>query len=162
MSSDKLTSAKRRKATGSQASLGMDNEMEMSSRPASAHSRNAAWSAENDVTDDIDFSPRAGATAVDVAPTGMEAEPVSHQKQIVTDVRAGEEEENVPVSCWTRFKRIVRSKFALNVHFVASCFAHISCNIHGASSKLRDNFLFKFLLYALRVLKIRLNIFVSS
>lgn len=131
MSSDKLTSAtKRRKATESQASLGIDNQMEMSPRPASAHSRNA-WSAENDVTDDIDFPPRAsGATAVDVAPTGMEAETVSHQKQISTDGRAGEEEQNVPVGCWTRFKRIIRSKYTDNDTFCyyLSYFANNSCN----------------------------------
>ena len=111
MSSEKLTNTKRRKQSGSQVSLGQDHPMEMSSRPASAYSR-SAWN-ENDVTDDIDFSPRATATAVDVSPTGMEAEPVSHQKQMPADARAGVEERSVPVGCWTRFKRIVRSKFAL-------------------------------------------------
>lgn len=114
MSTEKLTSAKRRKATGSQASVGIDNTMEMASRPASAHSK-SAWSREDDVTDDIDFPLRATATAVDVAPTGMEAEPVSHQKQMPADLRAGEEERNVPVGCWTRFKRIVRSKYTVPV-----------------------------------------------
>lgn len=113
MSSEKLTNTKRRKQSGSQVSLGQDRPMELSSRPASAYSRNA-WSAENDVTDDIDYSPRATATAVDVSPTGMEAEPVAHQKQMPVDVRAGVEERNVPVGCWTRFKRIVRSKFAIS------------------------------------------------
>lgn len=111
MSSEKLTNTKRRKQSGSQVSLGQDHPMEMSSRPASAYSR-SAWN-ENDVTDDIDFSPRATATAVDVSPTGMEAEPVSHQKQMPADVRAGVEERSVPVGCWTRFKRIVRSKLPL-------------------------------------------------
>ncbi len=118
MSSENLTNTKRRKQSGSQISLGQDHPMEMSSRPASAYSRNA-WN-ENDVTDDIDFSPRATATAVDVSPTGMEAEPVAHQKQMPADVRAGAEERNVPVGCWTRFKRIVRSKFTIISFTLAS------------------------------------------
>lgn len=108
MSSEKLTSAKRRKQSNSQVSLGQDGPMEMTSRPASAYSRNA-WS-ENDVTDDIDFSPRLTATAVDVSPTAMEAEPVAHQKQMPADARGGVQERSVPVGCWTRFKRILRSK----------------------------------------------------
>ncbi|KXJ23969.1 polycystic kidney disease 2-like 1 protein [Exaiptasia diaphana] len=110
------SSAKRRNRPGSQASLGMsmNDDMEMSEkgRPQSSHSRNA-WSDDDLLTgqggDDIDFtSPRAPASAaVDVIPSAMEAEPVSHQKRVPADVRAPGA-KNVPVGCWTRFKRIVR------------------------------------------------------
>ena len=109
------SSAKRRNRPSSQASLGMsmNDDMEMSEkgRPQSSHSRNA-WSDDDLLTgqgDDIDFaSPRAPASAaVDVIPSAMEAEPVSHQKRVPADVRAPGA-KNVPVGCWTRFKRIVR------------------------------------------------------
>ncbi|EDO47023.1 predicted protein [Nematostella vectensis] len=93
----------------------MNDEMEMhekSGRPASSNSR-AAWSEDDLLTgqggDEIDFSsPRAPASAaVDVMPSAMEAEPVSHQKRIAADVRVPGA-KNVPVGCWTRFKRIIR------------------------------------------------------
>lgn len=109
MNSEKLVNTKRRKHSGSQISLGIDRPIEMVSRPTSTYSR-TAWE-ENDVTDDVDFSPRTAVTTVDVPPTGMEAEPVAHQKQVPTDVRAGLQRRHVPVGFWTRLKRIVRSKF---------------------------------------------------
>lgn len=107
-------SAKRRNRSGlgSQASLGMNlnDELEMheKSRPPSSHSR-SAWSDAGG--DEIDFSPRAPASAaVDLSvPSAMEQEPVSHQTRVPTDVRAPGT-KNVPVGCWTRFKRIIRGK----------------------------------------------------
>ncbi|XP_031573831.1 polycystic kidney disease 2-like 1 protein isoform X2 [Actinia tenebrosa] len=111
-----MSTAKRRGRPGSQASLGlsMNDDMEMSEkgRPQSSLSRNA-WSDDDLLNgpggDDVDFSsPRAPASAaVDVIPSAMESEPVSHQKQVPADVRAPGA-KNVPVGCWTRFKRIVR------------------------------------------------------
>lgn len=106
-------SAKRRnRGIGSQASLGtnLNDELEMheKSRPSSAHSRNA-WS--DDILsgghDEIDFSPRAPASAAVDLPSAMEREPVNHQTRVPTDVRAPGT-KNVPVGCWTRFKRILR------------------------------------------------------
>lgn len=109
-------SAKRRNRSGlgSQASLGMNmnDELEMheKSRPPSSHSRNA-WS--DDLLggghDEIDFSPRAPASATVDLPSAMTHEPVSHQGRVPTDVRAPGT-KNVPVGCWTRFKRIIRGK----------------------------------------------------
>ncbi|XP_073252460.1 polycystin-2-like protein 1 [Porites lutea] len=107
-------SAKRRNRSGlgSQASLGtnLNDELEMheKSRPPSSHSRNA-WS--DDLLggghDEIDFSPRAPASAAVDLPSAMEQEPVNHQNRVPTDVRAPGT-KNVPVGCWTRFKRIIR------------------------------------------------------
>ncbi|XP_068718371.1 polycystin-2-like protein 1 [Montipora capricornis] len=107
-------SAKRRNrgGIGSQASLGtnLNDELEMheKSRPSSAHSRNA-WT--DDILsgghDEIDFSPRAPASAAVDLPSAMEREPVNHQTRVPTDVRAPGT-KNVPVGCWTRFKRILR------------------------------------------------------
>lgn len=115
-----MSETKRRNRAGdSQTSLGvnMNDEFELGdvrkTRPSSSHSRNA-WS-EADMngpgSDDVDFSPRApaSATAVDV-PSAMEAEPVAHARHITADVRAPGT-KNVPVGCGTRFKRIIRSKF---------------------------------------------------
>ena len=108
-------SAKRRnRGIGSQASLGtnLNDELEMheKSRPSSAHSRNA-WS--DDILsgghDEIDFSPRAPASAAVDLPSAMEREPVNHQTRVPTDVRAPGT-KNVPVGCWTRFKRILRGE----------------------------------------------------
>ena len=105
-------SAKRRNrgGLGSQASLGDELEMhEKRSRPPSSHSRNA-WS--DDIGgghDEIDFSPRAPASAAVDLPSAMEQEPVSHATRVPTDVRAPGT-KNVPVGCWTRFKRIIRGK----------------------------------------------------
>lgn len=109
-------SAKRRNRSGlgSQASLGtnLNDELEMheKSRPPSSHSRNA-WS--DDLLggghDEIDFSPRAPASAAVDLPSAMEQEPVNHQSRVPTDVRAPGT-KNVPVGCWTRFKRIIRGK----------------------------------------------------
>lgn len=107
-------SAKRRArgGIGSQASLGtnLNDELEMheKSRPSSAHSRNA-WSDEpfGGGHDEIDFSPRAPASAALDLPSAMEREPVKLQTRVPADVRAPGT-KNVPVGCWTRFKRIVR------------------------------------------------------
>lgn len=107
----------RRNRPSSQASLGMsmNDDMEMSEkgRPQSSQSRNA-WSDDDLLTgqgDDVDFaSPRAPpSAAVDVIPSAMEAEPAAYQKRVPADVRAPGA-KNVPVGCWTRFKRIVRGK----------------------------------------------------
>ncbi|XP_074619746.1 polycystin-2-like protein 1 [Acropora palmata] len=108
------SSAKRRArgGIGSQASLGtnLNDELEMheKSRPSSAHSRNA-WSDEplGGGHDEIDFSPRAPASAALDLPSAMEREPVKLQTRVPADVRAPGT-KNVPVGCWTRFKRIVR------------------------------------------------------
>ena len=118
-----MSSAKQRRTPrpGSQASLSasLHDELEMheKTRPGSAHSRNA-WSTGNDVFgggDEIDFSPRAPASAaVDLSessPSGMAAEPVAHQRRITADARAPGTQQ-VPVGCWTRFKRIVRGRDA--------------------------------------------------
>ena len=59
--------------------------------------------------DEIDFSPRAPASAAVDLPSAMEQEPVNHQSRVPTDVRAPGT-KNVPVGCWTRFKRIIRGK----------------------------------------------------
>lgn len=113
-------SAKRRTRAGglgSQASLGNELEMhEKSSRPPSSHSRNA-WSDDllSGGHDEIDFSPRAPASAAVDLPSAMEQEPVNHQARVPADVRAPGT-KNVPVGCWTRFKRIIRGK---NCFFVA-------------------------------------------
>lgn len=100
-------SAKRRTrggGLGSQASLGDELEMdEKNSRPPSSLSRNA-WSGGHD---EIDFSPRAPASAAVDLPSAMEQEPVNHQARVPADVRAPGT-KNVPVGCWTRFKRIIR------------------------------------------------------
>lgn len=109
-------SAKRRNRSGlgSQASLGMNmnDELEMheKSRPSSSHSRNA-WSDDllSGGHDEIDFSPRAPASAAVDLPSAMEGEPANHQTRVPTDVRAPGT-KNVPVGCWTRFKRIIRGK----------------------------------------------------
>lgn len=106
-------SAKRRNrgGLGSQASLGDELEMHEKSRPPSSHSRNA-WS--DDLLgggghDEIDFSPRAPASAAVDLPSAMEQEPVNHQGRVPADVRAPGT-KNVPVGCWIRFKRIIRGK----------------------------------------------------
>lgn len=107
-------SAKRRTrgGIGSQASLGtnLNDELEMheKSRPSSAHSRNA-WSDDplGGGHDEIDFSPRAPASAAVDLPSAMESEPVKLQTRVPADVRAPGT-KNVPVGCWTRFKRIIR------------------------------------------------------
>ena len=82
-------------------------------RPSS-HSRNA-WS--DDLLggghDEIDFSPRAPASAAVDLPSAMEQEPVNHQNRVPTDVRAPGT-KNVPVGCWTRFKRIIRGKVSFS------------------------------------------------
>ena len=117
--SDRATK-RRSRAGGSQTSLGvnMNDELEMAekTRPSSSHSRNA-WSEEDILngpgSDDVDFSPRAPASAAVDVPSAMEAELVSHERQVTTDVRAPGT-KNVPVGCWTRFKRIIRSKFVFN------------------------------------------------
>lgn len=107
-------SAKRRTrggGLGSQASLGDELEMhEKGSRPPSSHSRNA-WSDDllSGGHDEIDFSPRAPASAAVDLPSAMEQEPVNHQARVPADVRAPGT-KNVPVGCWTRFKRIIRGK----------------------------------------------------
>lgn len=107
-------SAKRRGnrgGLGSQASLGDELEMhEKGSRPPSSHSRNA-WS--DDLLggghDEIDFSPRAPASAAVDLPSAMEQEPVNNSGRVPADVRAPGT-KNVPVGCWVRFKRIIRGK----------------------------------------------------
>lgn len=104
-------SAKRRNRSGigSQVSLGDELEMhEKNNRPPSSQSRNA-WSDDllSGGHDEIDFSPRAPASAAVDLPSAMEHEPVVHQGRVPTDVRAPGT-KNVPVGCWTRFKRIVR------------------------------------------------------
>ena len=106
-------SAKRRNRSGigSQVSLGDELEMhEKNNRPPSSQSRNA-WSDDllSGGHDEIDFSPRAPASAAVDLPSAMEHEPVVHQGRVPTDVRAPGT-KNVPVGCWTRFKRIVRGK----------------------------------------------------
>ena len=95
-----------RSAHGSQTILGgNDLEMHEKTRPPSAHSRNA-WS-DGGGDDEIDFSPRTPASAAVDLPSAMEHEPVHHQSRVTADVRAPGT-KNVPVGCWTRFKRIIR------------------------------------------------------
>lgn len=121
-------SAKRRNRSGigSQVSLGDELEMhEKNNRPPSSHSRNA-WSDDllSGGHDEIDFSPRAPASAAVDLPSAMEHEPVNHQGRVPTDVRAPGT-KNVPVGCWTRFKRIVRGKECFLKHETWCSFAKV-------------------------------------
>lgn len=115
-----MSETKRRsRVGGSQTSLGvnMNDEFEMGdvrkTRPSSSHSR-GAWSEDMNGpgSDDVDFCPRAPASAAVDVPSAMEAEPVAHSRNITADVRAPGT-KNVPVGCGTRFKRIIRSMFLL-------------------------------------------------